>query len=107
LEPWAKKTFNDVTLQPITTWTPPRVAPAVAPHQVVHLIEPAAVSPVPQRVGGGAFKTPIVLEAVWDDDWDRGATVASQLATDETENDGDSPQDRCRGRAGTPHYMTS
>ena len=29
----------------------PGVAPAVAPHPDVHLVEPAAVSPVPLRVG--------------------------------------------------------
>ena len=38
--------------------------PAVAPHPDIYLVEPAAVAPVPLRVGGGAFKTPIVLEAV-------------------------------------------
>ncbi len=39
-------------------------APAVAPHPDVHLVEPAAVAPVPLRVGGGVSKTLIVLEAV-------------------------------------------
>ena len=38
-------------------------APAVAPHPDVHLVEPAAVAPVPLRVGGGVSKTTIVLEA--------------------------------------------
>ncbi len=40
------------------------MAPAVAPHPDVHLVEPAAVAPVPLRVGRGASKTPIVLEAM-------------------------------------------
>jgi hypothetical protein len=40
----------------------PGAAPAVAPHPNVHLIEPAAVAPVPLRVGRGASKTQIVLE---------------------------------------------
>ncbi len=42
---------------------PPGVAPAITPHPDVHLrvVEPAAVDPVPLRVGGGASKTPIVL----------------------------------------------
>ena len=40
--------------------------PAVAPHPDVHLVKPAAVAPVPLRVGGGVSKTPIVLGAVWD-----------------------------------------
>jgi hypothetical protein len=39
----------------------------------VHLVEPAAVAPVPLRVGGGVSKTLIVLEAVWD----HGVTVAA------------------------------
>jgi hypothetical protein len=51
-------------------------APAVAPHPDVHLIEPAAVAPVPLRVGGGVSNTPNVLEAVWDS----GATVAANEA---------------------------
>jgi hypothetical protein len=38
-------------------------APAVAPHPDVHLVEPAAVAPVPLRVGGGVSKTLIVLDA--------------------------------------------
>ncbi len=54
-------------------------APAVAPHPDVHLIEPAAIAPVPLRVGGGVSKMLIVLEAVWD----RGVTVAA----DETRNE--------------------
>jgi hypothetical protein len=54
-------------------------APAVAPHPDVHLVEPAAVAPVPLRVGGGVSKTLIVLEAVWD----RGVTVASDVARNE------------------------
>ncbi len=62
----------------------PWVAPAVAPHRDIHLVEPAAVAPVPLRVGGGASKTPIVLEAVWN----RGVTVAA----DETRNEGGAPQ---------------
>ncbi len=43
-------------------------APAVAPHpdHDFHLVEPAAVAPVPLRVGGGVSKTLIVLEAMWD-----------------------------------------
>ncbi len=71
------------------------VAPALAPHPDVHLVEPAAVAPVLLRVGGGASKTRIVLEAVWN----CGVTVAA----DETQNEGRaparSPQGRCRGRA--------
>jgi hypothetical protein len=47
------------------------VAPAVVPHPDVQLVEPAAVAPVQLRVGGGASKTPIVLEAVWN----HGVTV--------------------------------
>ncbi len=43
----------------------PGAAPAVAPHPDVHLIVPAAVPLVPLRVGRGASKTLIVLEAVW------------------------------------------
>ncbi len=43
----------------------PGAAPAIAPHPDVHLVQPTAVAPVPLRVGGGASKTPIVLEAVW------------------------------------------
>ncbi len=58
----------------------PGVAPAVAPHPDVHLIQPAAVAPVPLRVGGGASKASMVLEAVWN----RGVTVAA----DETLNEG-------------------
>jgi hypothetical protein len=42
----------------------PKAPPAVAPHPDVPLIEPAAVAPVPLRVGRGGSKTPIVLEAV-------------------------------------------
>ena len=59
-------------------------APAVAPHPDVHLVEPAAVAPVPLRVGGGVSKTRIVLEAVWD----RGVTVA----VDEARNERGVPQ---------------
>jgi hypothetical protein len=33
------------------------------PHPNVHLVEPAAVATILLRVGGGASKTPIVLEA--------------------------------------------
>ncbi len=51
----------------------PRAAPAVAPHPDVHLVEPAAIAPIPLRVGGGASKTPIVLEAVRN----HGVTVAA------------------------------
>ena len=62
-------------------------APAVAPHPDVHLVEPAAVAPIPLRVGGGASKTPIVLEAVRN----RGVSVAA----DETRNEGGAPQHVC------------
>ena len=55
-------------------------APAVAPHSDVHLVKPAAVAPVPLRVGGGVSKAPIVLEAMWD----RGV----QVAADEARNEG-------------------
>ena len=65
----------------------PGVAPAVAPHPDVHLVEPTAVAPVPLRVGGGASKIPIVLEAVWN----RVVTVAA----DETLNEGGTPQHVC------------
>ena len=61
--------------------------PAVAPHPDIHLVEPAAVAPVPLRVGGGVSKTPIVLEAVWD----RGVTVAA----DEARNERGAPQHVC------------
>ena len=54
-------------------------APAVAPHPDVHLVEPAAVAPVPLRVGGGVSKTPIVLEALWG----RGVMVAANEARNE------------------------
>ncbi len=54
----------------------PGTAPAVAPHPDVHLIEPAAVAPVPLRVGGGVSKTRIVLEAVRNS----GVTVAADEA---------------------------
>ncbi len=60
------------------------MAPAETPHPDVHLVEPAAVAPVPLRVGGGASKTVIVLEAVWN----RVVTVAA----DETRNEGGAPQ---------------
>ena len=56
-----------------------------APHPDVQLVEPAAVAPVPQRVGRGVSNTPIVLEAVRDS----GVTVAA----DEAWNDkGGAPQ---------------
>jgi hypothetical protein len=55
------------------------VAPAVAPHPDVHLVEPATLVPVQLRVGGGVSKTPIVLEAVWD----RGVPVAADEALNE------------------------
>ncbi len=54
----------------------PGAASAVAPHPDVHLLEPAAVAPVPLRVGGGVSSTLIVLEAVWDS----GMTVAADEA---------------------------
>ncbi len=57
----------------------PGAPPAAAPHPDVYLVEPAAVVPVPLRVGGGAAKKPIVLEAVWNS-W---VTVASN----ETQNE--------------------
>ena len=41
----------------------PGAAPAVVPHLDVHLVEPAAVAPVPLRVGRGVSSTLIVLEA--------------------------------------------
>ncbi len=50
----------------------------------VHLVEPAAVAPVPLRVGRGVSNTPTVLEAVWDS----GLTVA----TDEARDEGGAPQ---------------
>ncbi len=42
----------------------PGAASAIVPHPDLHLVEPAAVSPVPLRVGGGVSNTPIVIEAV-------------------------------------------
>jgi hypothetical protein len=60
------------------------LALAVSPNPDVHLVEPAAVSPVPLRVGGGVSNTSIVLEAVWDN----GVTVAA----DEARNDGGESQ---------------
>ena len=42
----------------------PGAAPAVAPHPDVHLVEPAAVAPVPLRVGRAVSNTPIVLVTV-------------------------------------------
>ncbi len=68
----------------------PGVAPAVAPHPDVHLVEPAAVAPVPLRVGGGTSKTLIVLEAVWN----RGVTVA----VNETRNEGARPSTFATGQ---------
>ena len=62
----------------------PGAASAVAPHPDVDLIEPAAVAPVPLRVGRGASKALIVLEAMWN----RVVTVAA----DEARNEGSSPQ---------------
>jgi hypothetical protein len=57
----------------------PGAAPAVAPHPDVHLVEPAAVAPVPLRVGGGASTTPLVPEEVWN----RGVTAAVDEARNE------------------------
>ncbi len=57
----------------------PGAAPAVAPHPDIHLVELAAVAPVPQRVGGGVSNTPIVLGAVWDS----GLTVTADEARSE------------------------
>ena len=62
----------------------PGAAPAVAPHPDVDLVEPAAVAPVPLRVGGGASKALIVLKAMWN----RGVTIAAN----EARNEGSSPQ---------------
>jgi hypothetical protein len=76
---------------------------AVAPHPDVHLVEPAAVAPVPLRVSGGVSNTLIVLEAVWDS----GMTVATDEARNEAIMRGAQRHaparwapDRCRGRAG-------
>jgi hypothetical protein len=52
-------------------------------HPNVPLVEPAAVAPVPLRVGRGAYKTSIVFEAVWNS----GVTVSA----DETRNEGVRP----------------
>ena len=62
----------------------PGAAPAVAPHPDVHLVEPAAVAPVPLRVGRAVSYKPVVLEAVWDS----GVTIAA----DEARNEGGAPQ---------------
>jgi hypothetical protein len=70
----------------------PGAAPAVAPHPDVHLIEPAAVAPVPLRVGGGVSNTLIVLEAVWPGD--SGVTVAA----DEARNEGARPSTLATGQ---------
>ena len=48
-------------------------APAIVPHPDVDLVESGAIVPVPLRVGRGASKTPIVLEAVLN----HGLTVAA------------------------------
>ena len=62
----------------------PGAAPAVAPHPDVNLVEPAAVAPVPLRVGRAVSNTLIVLEAVWDS----GVTIAA----DEARNEGGAPR---------------
>jgi hypothetical protein len=51
----------------------PGAAPAIAPKPDVHLVKPAALAQVQLRVSGGASKTPIVFEAVWN----RGVTVTA------------------------------
>ncbi len=61
------------------------------PHPDVHLVEPAAVAPVPLRVGRGASKTLIVLEAVWNRG-QRGVTVVADETLNETLNEGGAPQ---------------
>jgi hypothetical protein len=68
----------------------PGAAPAVAPHPDVYLVEPAAVAPVPLRVGRGASKEPIVLEAVRN----CGVTVAA----DEAWNEGSRPSTLATGQ---------
>ena len=68
----------------------PGAAPAVAPHPDVHLVEPAAVAPVPLRVGRGASKALIVLEPMRN----RGVTVASYEAW----NEGSSPSTFATGQ---------
>ena len=55
-----------------------------APHPDVPIVVPAAVAPVPLRVGRNVSNTTIVLEAVWDS----GVTVA----TDEARDEGGAPQ---------------
>jgi hypothetical protein len=62
----------------------PGAASAVAPHPDLHLVEPAAVAPIPLRVGGGVSNSPMVLEAVW------GSAVT--VAADEARNEGGAPQ---------------
>ena len=42
----------------------PGVAPAVAPHPDIHLVQPATVAPVALSVGRGMSKSLIVPEAV-------------------------------------------
>ncbi len=68
----------------------PGAAPAVAPHPDVHLVEPAAVAPVPLRVGRAVSYTPVVLEAVWDS----GVTIAA----DEARNEGGGPSTLATGQ---------
>ena len=77
----------------------PALAETLAPHPLslgdghhpsapdVHLVEPAAVTLVPGRVGGGVSKTPVVLEAVWDS--------GVPIAADEARNEGGTPQHVC------------
>ncbi len=65
-----------------------RAAPTVAPNPDVHLVESAAVAPVPLCVSRGASKTQIVLEAMWN----RGAS-------NEALNEGCSPQHVCHRAA--------
>ena len=70
----------------------PGAAPAVAPHPDVHLVEPAAVAPVPLRVGRGASKALIVLEPMRNS----GVTVASESY--EAWNEGSSPSTFATGQ---------
>jgi hypothetical protein len=54
----------------------PGAAQTVTPHINLLLVEPAAIAPVPLRVGGGVSNTLIVLVAVWDS----GVIVAADEA---------------------------
>jgi hypothetical protein len=57
----------------------PGAAPTVPD---VHLVEPAAVAPIPLRVGGGVNNTLIVLEAVWGSGYHVGHDIIRDIRYD-------------------------